>query len=214
MDAPEPDELDLPLLHTRTYEVRSYRQSETEFRLRGRVTDVKPPGNFIADDPEPMTIHDMVVDVVVQMPGMVITGAEVVMQTHPHGHCTEIVDHYQKLVGLSIARGYTHRVRELFGGPNGCTHTTALLQAMAPVAHQSMWSMMRPADGETPVEITLEVQRERMQFNKNTCHVWAEDGPMFDSLERGEMIPPPGWGVERLEQLGLTVDDWYRRGGR
>jgi Protein of unknown function (DUF2889) len=213
MNAPEPDELDLPLLHTRTYQVRSYRQSETEFRLRGRVTDVKPPGNFIADDPDPMTIHDMVVDVVVQLPGMVITAAEVVMQTHPHDHCTEIVDHYQKLVGLSIARGYTHRVRELFGGPNGCT-TTALLQAMAPVAHQSMWSMMRPADGETPVEITLEVQRERMQFNKNTCHVWAEDGPMFDALERGEMIPPPKWGVERLEELGLTVDDWYRRGGR
>ena len=214
MTGAEPDELDLPLLHHRTYDVRSYKQSATELRIRGRVTDVKPPGNFIAGDPDPMTIHDMIVDLVVEMPAMVITGVDVVMATHPHGHCVEIVEHYQKLVGLSIARGYTHRVRELFGGPKGCTHTTALLQAMAPVAFQSMWSMMRPAEGEAPVEITLEVQRERMQFNRNTCHVWAEDGPMFTQLERGEMIPPPKWGLERLEKLGLSLDDWYRRGGR
>ena len=77
-------------------------------------------------------------------------------------------------------------------------------------------ALMRMADpeGEAPVEITLELQRERMQFNRNTCHVWAEDGPMFTQLERGEMIPPPKWGLERLEKLGLSLDDWYRRGGR
>jgi len=37
---------------------------------------------------------------------------------------------------LSIARGFTHKVRGLFGGPRGCTHTTALSQAMAPEAIQ------------------------------------------------------------------------------
>jgi hypothetical protein len=214
MGVPATDELDLPVLHHRNYDVTSYRQSDTEIRLRGRVRDVKPPGTFIAGDPDPMTIHDMIVDLVVEMPSLVVTGVEVVMQTHPHDHCTEIVEHYQKLVGLSIARGFTHRVRELFGGPRGCTHTTALLQAMAPVAIQSVWAMMQPAEGETPVAITVEEQRKRVAFNRNTCHVWSEDGPMFAMLDRDELLPLPKWGLQRLDELGLDVDDWYRRGAR
>ena len=55
------------------------------------------------------------------------------------------------LVGLSIARGFTHRVRELFGGPRGCTHTTALLQAMAPIAMQCFWSMRSAACNGVPL---------------------------------------------------------------
>jgi hypothetical protein len=206
-----PEDPDLPLLHHRTYDVRSYRQSGTEIRIRGRVRDVKPPGTFLPGDPDPMTIHDMVLDIVVELPAMVITAAEVVMNTHPHDECTKIVDHYERLIGLSIARGFTHNVRELFGGPRGCTHTTALIQAMAPVAIQSIWAMMRPEDGETPVMLTVEQQRERVEFNRGSCHVWADGGPMFSMLDRGEMIPPPRWGIERMKELGIDPDEWYRR---
>ena len=63
--------------------------------------------------------------------------ADVVFEAHPHTTCPAIIEHYQGLVGLSIARGFTHQVRELFGGPRGCTHTTALLLAMAPGRHRS-----------------------------------------------------------------------------
>lgn len=207
----ELEPLDLPVLHERSYRVTSYRQDDTHIRIRGRVTDVKPPGTFLPQDPDPMTIHDMVLDLVVEMPSLLITEASMVMQTHPHDHCTEIVGHYDKLVGLSIARGFTHKVRELFGGPKGCTHTTALVQAMAPVAIQSMWAMMAPAAGETPVMMTVESQRERVGFNRNTCHVWAEDGPMFSMLDEGIMIPPPKWGLARMAELGMDPDEWYRR---
>ena len=64
---------------------------------------------------------------------------------HPREECPSITAHYDELVGLSIARGFTHRVRELFGGPRGCTHTTALLQAMAPIGMQCFWSMKAAA---------------------------------------------------------------------
>ncbi|MEZ5236979.1 MAG: DUF2889 domain-containing protein [Acidimicrobiia bacterium] len=211
MSSPRLDEPDLPLLHDRAYQVRSYRRSDTEVLIRGRVTDVKPPGTFIPHDPKPMTIHDMVLDIVVKMPELVITEASLQMQTHPHDECTHVVDHYAKLVGLSIMRGFTHQVRELFGGPRGCTHSTALLQAMAPVAIQSVWAMMAPAEGETPVAMTVDAQRERLQFNRNTCHVWAEDGPMFHRLDEGQLVPPPKWGVARMIELGMDPDDWYNR---
>jgi hypothetical protein len=214
------------LLHTRNYDVASYRESDTLLRIRGKVQDVKPAGLYIEGDPDPMTIHQMVVDLVVELPSMRIVDAGVVMETHPHAECTAVVDHYEKLIGLSIARGFTHRVRELFGGPRGCTHTTALLQAMAPVAIQSLWSMLTADDstasagesateGETPVAIGSKPaapdRRERMRFNLNTCHVWAEDGPMFSLIDRGEDPPLPIWAEERLQRLGRDPQEWRER---
>lgn len=211
-DVPEPD---LPLLHDRVYSVRSYRQSATELRIRGHIRDQKPPGLYFDDDPDPLTVHHMVLDLVVAFPTMVITAADMVMETHPHRECTSIEPHYGKLIGLSIARGFSSRVRELFGGPRGCTHTTALLQAMAPVAIQSVWSMSSDADAAeqgTPVAAPLpsnpteEQIREHFAFNINTCHVWAEDGELLDSIRRGEPFEPPLWVRDRADELGLDVD--------
>ena len=206
-----------PLLHTRSYEVRAYKESEGRLRIRGKVHDTKPAGLYFAQDDEPLSIHEMVVDIVVHFPSLEIIDAALVMETHPHTECVRIVDHYRELIGLSIARGFTHKVRELFGGPRGCTHTTALLQAMAPVAIQSMWSMREPAEWETPVVIgtrpTPAEMRERVSFNLNTCHVWAEDGPMFTALDSDKDIPLPIWAVARLDKLGLDHDAWYARHG-
>ncbi len=217
-----PPEPELPLLHDRTYSVRAYRQSDTELRLRGQIRDQKPPGVYVADDPDPLTVHHMVVDLVIAFPSLEIVDAEVVMETHPHAHCPTITDHYRALVGLSIARGYTHKVRELFGGPRGCTHTTALLQAMAPVAVQSFWSMRAAAaeDG-TPVDLPLatgpdglvtdEAIRERFAHNLNSCHVWAEDGTTIGAIKRGEELEPPLWIQERFESLGVDISTWRDR---
>ena len=214
VDVNEPDH---PLLHDRTYSVRSYRKSETELLIRGQVLDQKPPGMYVEDDPDPLTIHHMVVDIVVRFPDLEIIEAEVVMETHPHASCTDITGHYGNLIGLSIARGFTHKIRELFGGPRGCTHTTALLQAMAPVAIQSIWSMRAndPADG-TPVPTPLpsdpspEEIRQRMTHNINSCHVWREDGPQLAQALTGEMEPPL-WIVDRMETLGLDPSTWRNR---
>ncbi len=137
-------DLDVPLLHQRTYLVRSYREGDDRMRIRGAVQDIKPPGLYVPDDPDALEVHHMVVDLIVEFPSLTIVDANVVMETHPHRECVRIEDHYRNLIGLSIARGFTHKVRELFGGPRGCTHTTALLQAMAPVAIQSMWSLRFP----------------------------------------------------------------------
>lgn len=145
---PEGVDPDTDLIHERAYVVRAYRKDAHTLLLRGAVRDQKPPGLYVPNDPEPLTVHHMIVDLHIEVPSLEIVQAKAVLQTHPHANCTRIEDHYENLVGLSIARGFTHKVRELFGGPRGCTHTTALLQAMAPVAVQSMWSfrMMAAAD--------------------------------------------------------------------
>ena len=215
IDHQQVSEPDLPLLHDRTYSVRSYRKSATELLIRGQIQDQKPPGTYIDDDPDPLTVHHMVVDLHVQFPEMMIVGAEVIMETHPHTNCPTITDHYEKLIGLSIARGFSRQIRDLFGGPRGCTHTTALLQAMAPVAIQSVWSMQpsEPSEG-TPVPTPLpskpteEQVRERFAFSLNTCHVWREDGDMVASIKDGESPELPLWLAERAMEMGRDSAEW------
>lgn len=213
-DIPEPTGR---LVHDRNYSVRSYRESETSLRIRGRVHDQKPPGLYIEHDPEPMSIHLMVVDLVVAYPSLEITGAEVMMEVTPHAGCTSIEPAYGDLVGLSIARGFSRQVRELFGGPRGCTHVGALLNAMAPVAIQSMWSMGILADREgTSVTIGVnddalspEEQRiRRMSLNKNTCHVWDEEGETWTKVLEGGEMAIPLWASDRLAELGRDASEW------
>jgi hypothetical protein len=206
----------LEVLHDREYRVRAYRKRDDLLVIRGAVRDQKPPGLYIDVDPDPLTIHHMQIDLEVGFPSMAIEAATVGFESHPNTECPRIVDHYANLVGLSIARGFTHRVRELFGGPRGCTHTTALLQAMAPVAIQCGWSMRasraRRSGGSLGFEsMTREQRRAMWQMNLNTCHVWAEDSEWVEGLEAGREVPPPLFAQERLVRLGMKPDEWRSR---
>ena len=117
-------------------------------------------------------------------------------------------------MGLSIARGFTHRVRELFGGPRGCTHTTMLLQSMAPVAVQCFWSMQvlkAHEVGECPRPAATTDERKRMvTMNLNTCHVWDEDGDQIAAVNAGRPMEPPLQIMRRFRELGKDPGDWQR----
>lgn len=207
-----PPDPDYPLLHTRNYEVRSFLKDENTVIIRGAVMDRKPGGLYVPDDVEPLVMHHMIVDLTVVYPQMEIVDAAVVFEAHPHTTCTAIVDHYQKLIGLNIARGFTHKIRELFGGPRACTHTTALIQAMAPVAMQTIWSMQAvkaKQSGATISEMVTPEERKRsLAMNLNTCHVWAEDGPNMTLINAGEELPPPLQIIRRFKELGKDPTGW------
>ena len=214
---PHPDGVDPEndLVHERAYVIRAYHKDESTLWLRGAVRDQKPPGLYVPGDPEPLTVHHMIIDMHVSMPTLEIVHANAALETHPHASCPRIEDHYHHLIGLSIARGFTHKVRELFGGPRGCTHTTALLQAMAPVAVQSMMSFQMQAIRGTVAErpgrpdfSSTELRRQAMAMNINTCHVWAEDGEQVRSILAGEQLDVPVWITRRYSQLGLDPATW------
>lgn len=204
-----PLEEGLEPIHDRTYTVNVFRRNDHEIVARGIVHDVKPAGLYVEGDPDPLTIHEMVLDLVVGYPSLEITDANVVFESHPQSGCPAIADHYGSLVGLSIARGFTRNVRDLFGGPNGCTHVTALLQAMAPVLVQSTWSMRVLARREQPVDDSWRSNQNR---NIDTCHVWAADGEMMGKLERGEVVGPGIPVRDRLLALGKDPADWATGG--
>jgi len=104
-------------------------------------------------------------------------------------------------------------VRELFGGPRGCTHTTALLQAMAPVAIQSIWSLRvlatRAGGGSGGPDFSSPESRERaMAMNINTCHIWAEVGEQVAAIRAGRPMEVPVWIVRRYAELGRDPSTW------
>lgn len=207
-----PDDLDLDPIHTRRYETRVYAVSDEELLVRAAVSDTKPPGLYIQGDPDALEIHQMQIELRVAYPALLITAARVVFETHPHTGCPLIADAYSKLVGLSITRGFSARVRELFGGNRGCTHTNALLQAMAPAVVQSIWSLSvrrGTTMGGQGSQITAAEREQRIAGNLNTCHVWAEDGGHVEKLRRGDTSEFPPLPVKhRLLALGRDDDAW------
>jgi hypothetical protein len=199
------------LIHTRRYEIRTYKLNEDKFLLRGVIFDEKPAGLYVKSDPEPLWVHHMVVDLEVAFPSLEIVGANVEFHERPHTHCTDIVPAYDKLVGLSIARGFNAKVKELFGGPRGCTHIGAMLAAMAPVAIQSTWSMRigSPAvTEENRQSMTKEQRRRSYAMNLNTCHMWDENGALAASVSSGNYTEVPLSVKKRLTELGRSEEEW------
>jgi hypothetical protein len=208
-----PVDADYPLIHTRQYQVQAFRMSDERFLLRGAIVDEKPAGLYIENDPDPIWMHHMIVELQIVYPTFLIEKASVEFKNHPHLGCTNITDHYQKLEGMSIARGFNAKVRELFGSSRGCTHIGALLAAMAPVAIQTGWSMRVSSVGEIDdlSKSPEDFQEQRIkQFAStiNTCHIWDENGAMIAKVRAGEEIEMPLPVVRRLRDLGRDESDW------
>ena len=79
-----PPDDDLDVIHTRQYETRIYQVSDDELLVRGAVSDMKPPGLYVVDDPAPMEIHQMQLELRVALPKLEITSVQVVFATHPN----------------------------------------------------------------------------------------------------------------------------------
>ncbi len=205
------------LIHDRRYQVRTYKLSDDVMLLRGVVCDEKPAGLYIDDDPDPLWMHHMIVDLHVAWPRFEIVDARVEFREHPHSGCTNIVPEYQKLIGLSITRGFNAKVKELFGGPRGCTHIGALLQAMGPVAIQSGWSMRIGSTPEDTSHLSAEEIDERRRrgyaMNLNTCHIWDENGEMVADIRAGRTIEVPLSVSKRLAKLGRDEAEWEKMRG-
>ena len=202
------------LLHQRAYEIDAYIEDSEHLRLIGTMKDVRPDGLWGIDDTEPMTLHDMRIELVINGTTFAITKVETSMFTHPQDYCPLILPIFQELVGTSIARGFGNRVKMLFGGPRSCTHFVALLNAMAPVAMQARWSFFHSvndgtmADQSTDPEALASRMRAGHEANRDTCHVWASDGPMFAALAAGEKFTPPLWAKDRLAERGIAPEAW------
>ncbi len=192
-------------IHQRSYETEAFAEDDGTMRVVGRLVDTKPQGLGLVDG-EPLVIHDMVVEMIVAGDTFEILDISTTMHVHPYGQCTKVLDSYRQLVGVSIARGYSRKVRELFGGPMGCSHIGALLTALGPVAIQASWGLNRLHDDPaewSQLDIDPADAERRLRMNTNTCHVWSAEGEQIARLNRGEEAERPEWEQVRLTKLGL-----------
>ena len=205
-----PENPEFPLIHTRRYEVRAFRMAADRLMLRGVVVDEKPAGLYLKGDEQPLWLHHMIVDLEIVYPTFLIEKASATFHEHPHLECTNITDHYKKIEGMSIARGFTAKVKELFAGARGCTHITALLSAMAPVAIQAGWSMRAVAssDGQVDAQRNYENRERQLSGTINTCHMWDENGALAASVSSGNYTEVPLSVKKRLTELGRSEEEW------
>jgi hypothetical protein len=80
----------------------------------------------------------------------------------------------QRLVGLSVAQGFTRAVNERLGRAQGCAHLTALVHAIAPVVRQAAGVAFRGT--QTTPDATRDL------WFVNTCQAWREDGPLHTRM--------------------------------
>lgn len=195
-------------VHRRVYDCEAFEDGPDRMRVRGHLNDTKPLGLGLADG-EPMVIHDMTIELVVTLPSFTIVDVVSHMEVHPYDICPAVLADYRQLIGRSVTRGYSKAVRELFGGPQGCSHLGALLQAMGPVAVQASWGMatLHEPPGAAFQQEDGEADRQRrLAMNTNTCHVWAADGDHMKSVMAGDDAGRPAWVTERLVKLGVDPD--------
>jgi hypothetical protein len=205
-----PENPEFPLIHTRRYEVRAFRMAADRLMLRGVVVDEKPAGLYLKGDVQPLWLHHMIVELEIVYPTFLIEKASATFHEHPHLECTHITDHYKNLEGMSIARGFNAKVKELFAGARGCTHITALLSAMAPVAIQAGWSMRAVASSDVQVDAQKDHENRERQLagTINTCHMWDENGALAASVSSGNYTEVPLSVKKRLKELGRSEEEW------
>lgn len=166
-------------IHRRTITIDAFETGPNELTVEGKLVDERPQGGPAWFGGEgPRVIHDMQVALTVRFPELAIVRAAGTMRAHPYGICTDALPPLQGLVGVSVAQGFTRAVNERFGRQLGCSHLTALIQAMAPVVRQ--------AAGAAFVEKKAAPPDPGERWFVNTCQAWREGGPLHTLLEKGD----------------------------
>jgi hypothetical protein len=169
-----------PLVQARTITAEAWRVSDHEIDVTGRLVDDRPAGGpRWFGESQGSVIHDMTLTLRVRHPDLVITAVSGGMRIHPYTLCPDALPALQRLVGLSVARGFTRAVNERLGRQAGCSHMTALVQALGPVVRQAAGAAFHDED-EPP-------RADRDLWFVNTCQAWRENGPLHTKLLQGDI---------------------------
>ena len=148
-------------LHLRRIEMRGYRRPDGLFEVDGRVNDCKPYDFNTPSEsrsvPAGDFIHDMWVRLVFDE-NLLVHDVLAVSDSTPYPICREAGATLKKMIGVSIARGWSRAVKERLGGVASCTHLMELLIPLATAAYQSIaplrWAREKaPEPGVRPGKI-------------------------------------------------------------
>ena len=133
--------------------IHGYLRADGLYDIEGHLTDAKTRDMTLtvgvrkAGEP----IHEMWLRITIDK-RLNIVAAEAQSDAMPYpGHCDKITPKYQQLVGLSLLPGFTAKVRDIFGGVEGCTHITELIGKVATTAYQTLAGEVKLSGGHETV---------------------------------------------------------------
>lgn len=171
---------DRQLLHLRDIALRGYLRADGMIDVEAHLTDTKTYSFGNRDRTRIAAgeaLHGMWLRLTVDR-DMVVRQAEASMDFTPHAVCPGAAPNFSRLEGLAIAKGFIKSAMERVGGTRGCTHLRELLQQMATVAIQTMFSVRSHQADSSGTKKTKEHQNDVPQFLLNTCHAYDEKGPL------------------------------------
>lgn len=169
-------------LCTRSIACRSFRRDDGMLDVDGRFIDTRAFAHhsFSRGDCEAgAPLHTMQLRLTLDRKRLIQALVSAMPRT-PYAGCAEVNPNFQRLVGLSITRGFRQAMRERIGGTEGCTHVIALLDAMAAAAIQAFASESNvpPLPGQ-PVPVRV----WSVDALVGTCHSYHPDGPVIAQLK-------------------------------
>src|SRR2546427_9403951 len=144
------------LTHTRRVRFEGYKRADGLWDIEAHLSAMKShdyrlkTGVRRAGQP----IHEMWLRLTIDR-NLTILDAAASMDALPYpGGCEKITPAYRKLIGLSLARDFRKKVREILGGTQGCTHLTEMLSGMPTAALQTLsgGGKEEPAAGRRPFQ--------------------------------------------------------------
>ncbi|WP_261557667.1 DUF2889 domain-containing protein [Frankia tisae] len=200
----------VPLVHRRTIEIEVH-QADDLLIARARLRDTRP----WHPDPARVLLHDLELALHVRAADLTIVAVESGMNAFPHTECPLIRPSFDRLVGLSVRRGFTRALRETVSGVHGCSHLHELARAAGPAIIQATLSAADarrrgltpgaeppdapattdapPTDAQTADAQTADraggsgpvVSGRQAAALTGTCHIWAPDGIATRKLAAG-----------------------------
>ena len=165
-------------VHERLMEFRTYPLEGDRLIIEGRLKDERLTKGYHWDGSEhpPDIVHHICVRLLIGGWPISILDAEAEMEEVPHELCAEMSEAVKKIVGLTIASGYSGQVRRRLGGIRGCSHMTHLIVAMGPAALHGYWA--HQSRRRRPVPRSLE-EFPGLAYVVNSCALWKKDGPLI-----------------------------------
>ena len=170
-------------VHTRSIVCRSFRRDDGLIDIDGRFIDTRPfayDSDFRGPCESGSALHNMQLRLTVSR-DRTIHALVSAMPGTPYGGCAEVNPNFQRLVSLSLARGFRKALRERLAGVEGCTHILALLDTLAAAAVQSFastaYAPRKPGQAE-PVRIW------KLESLIDSCWSYRSDGPVMRQMQQ------------------------------
>jgi Protein of unknown function (DUF2889) len=174
------------IVHTRSIVCRSFLRDDGLVDVEGRFIDTRPfeyQSEWRGTTPAGAALHHMQLRVTLDSRRHIVALTSAMPST-PYKGCDEVNINFQRLVGLSIGRGFRKEMLARLGGSEGCTHVLGLLTAMSAAAIQSFTSSYyapRKPGGPKPIRVF------NLDAMVDSCYSYRNDGPLVRDMRAAEV---------------------------